>query len=120
FTYVQGSFPTAMPAGEPFDVVAALAILEHIPGQDQAAFAAGCANQMRFGGRLVITVPSSRVDDILRVLKTLRVVDGMHEEQHYGFDPAKAIAMFEQAGLVLERHSLFEIGLNHLLVFRKP
>ena len=120
FTYVQGSFPTAMPAGEPFDVVAALAVLEHIPERDQAAFAAGCAHQLRPGGRLVITVPSSRVDDILRVMKALRMVDGMHEEQHYGFDPGKAIAMFAHAGLVLERHSLFELGLNHLLVFRKP
>jgi 2-polyprenyl-3-methyl-5-hydroxy-6-metoxy-1,4-benzoquinol methylase len=120
FTYIQGSFPFGMPVGEPFDVVAALAVLEHVPENDQSAFAAGCGQHLRSGGRLVITVPSSRVDDILRVLKTLRVVDGMHEEQHHGFDPIKAIAMFEQAGLVLERHSRFELGLNHLLVFRRP
>jgi 2-polyprenyl-3-methyl-5-hydroxy-6-metoxy-1,4-benzoquinol methylase len=119
-TYVQGSFPGDMPRGEPFDVVAALAILEHIPQQDQAAFAAGCARELRSGGRLVVTVPSSRVDDLLRVLKSLRMVDGMHEEQHYGFEPTRAIAMFEQAGLVLERHARFELGLNHLLVFKKP
>ncbi len=120
FTYIQGAFPSAMPAGEPFDVVAALAVVEHIPQQEQSGFAAGCARQLKSGGRLVVTVPSSRVDDILRVMKTLRVVDGMHEEQHHGFDPREAIAMFEGAGLILERHSRFELGLNHLLVFRKP
>ena len=120
FRYLRGSFPADLPPGEPFDVAAALAIVEHVPIADQPAFASGCAQALRSGGRLVVTVPSSRVDDILRALKALRVVDGMHEEQHYGFDPNQAIAMFEAAGLKLERHSRFELGLNHLLVFRKP
>src|SRR5215472_11465446 len=91
FTYVQGSFPNAMPAAEPFDVVAALAVMEHVPAADQPGFAAGCARALKTGGRLVVTVPSSRVDGMLRVLKSLRLVDGMHEEQHYGFDPGRAI-----------------------------
>src|SRR5438874_720705 len=39
YRYVRGSFPSAMPPGEPFDVVAALAVVEHIPeaGVDPAA-----------------------------------------------------------------------------------
>jgi 2-polyprenyl-3-methyl-5-hydroxy-6-metoxy-1,4-benzoquinol methylase len=119
-TYVRGSFPADLPPTEPFDVVAALAILEHIPDPDQAAFAAGCARALKSGGRLVVTVPSARVDDILRMLKAARVVDGMRDEQHHHFDPAQAASLFERAGLVLERHSRFELGLNHLLVFRKP
>jgi 2-polyprenyl-3-methyl-5-hydroxy-6-metoxy-1,4-benzoquinol methylase len=120
YRYIQGPFPAAMPPGEAFDLVAALAVVEHIPDRDQAAFAAGCAQHLRSGGRLVVTVPSSRVDDILRVMKAARLLDGMRDEQHHGFDPRRAIAMFEQAGLVLERHTTFELGLNHLLVFRKP
>jgi 2-polyprenyl-3-methyl-5-hydroxy-6-metoxy-1,4-benzoquinol methylase len=120
YTYIHGSFPSAMPAGEQFDVVAALAVVEHIPEKDHQAFAAGCANRLRSGGRLVVTVPSARVDDMLRVMKTVHLVDGMRDEQHHGFDPRNAIAMFEGAGLVLEKHSLFELGFNHLLVFRKP
>ncbi len=120
FTYVQGSFPAAMPPAEPFDVVAALAVVEHIPDGELANFAAGCVAHMRPGGRLVITVPSPRVDDILRLLKRVRAVDGMHEEQHHRFDPRAAVSAFVGAGLALERHSRFELGLNHLLVFRKP
>jgi len=120
YRYVRGSFPSAMPPGDPFDVVAALAVVEHIPEADQAAFAAGCARELRSGGHLVVTVPSSRVDDLLHLMKAVRLVDGMRDDQHYGFDPRKAIAMFERAGLLLERHSRFELGLNHLLVFRKP
>ena len=95
-------------------------MVEHIPEADQAAFAAGCARELRSGGHLVVTVPSSRVDDLLHLMKAVRLVDGMRDDQHYGFDPRKAIAMFERAGLLLERHSRFELGLNHLLVFRKP
>jgi len=120
YRYIRGSFPSAMPPGEPFDVVAALAVLEHIPEVDQAGFAAGCARELRGGGHRVVTVPSSRVDDMLRVMKAIRLVDGMRDDQHYGFDPRKAVDMFERAGLVLERHSRFELGLNNLLVFRKP
>ena len=120
FNYIQGSFPNAMPTVEPFDVAAALAVVEHVPQQDQPAFATGCARFLKSGGRLVVTVPSSRVDDILKVLKAARLADGMRDEQHYGFEASRAISLFERAGLVLERHSTFELGLNHLLVFRKP
>jgi 2-polyprenyl-3-methyl-5-hydroxy-6-metoxy-1,4-benzoquinol methylase len=120
FQYIRGSFPGALPPGEPFDVVAALAVLEHIPQKDQFAFAAGCARALRSGGRLVLTVPSPRVDELLRVLKTLRIVDGMRDDQHYGFNPRQAISTFQQAGLVLERQSRFQLGLNNLFVFRKP
>lgn len=119
-TFVRGSFPGDMPDGEPFDVVAALAVVEHIPSPELPPFAAGCARRLRSGGRLVVTVPSSRVDDILRLLKAVHLVDGMHAEQHHGFDPRQAVTTFEKAGLRLERHSTFELGLNHLLVFRKP
>ena len=120
YRFVQGSFPTALPPSEPFDVVAALAVLEHIPQNEQSGFAAGCASALRSGGRLVLTVPSRRVDDVLSALRAVRLVDGMSLEQHHGFDPTDTAPLFERAGLVLERHSRFQLGLNNLFVFRKP
>src|SRR5260370_38380364 len=77
YRYVRGSFPTAMPPGEAFDVVAALAVVEHVPDQDQPAFAAGCAQHVRSGRRPGVRGPSSRVDAILRVMKAVRLLDGM-------------------------------------------
>jgi hypothetical protein len=75
---------------------------------------------MRGGARLVLTVPSRRVDDVLRVLQAVHLVDGMAVEQHWGFDPAQTVPLFTSAGLVLESHGRFQLGLNNLFVFRKP
>lgn len=120
YQYVRGTFPEALPPGEPYDLVTALAVVEHIREKDQPDFAAACMRALRAGGRVVVTVPSSRVDDLLKVLKAIRLVDGMADHQHYGFDPLHAIAAFEGAGFELERHSRFQLGLNNLFVFRKP
>jgi 2-polyprenyl-3-methyl-5-hydroxy-6-metoxy-1,4-benzoquinol methylase len=119
YRYVRGEFPAALPAGDHFEVVTALAVVEHIPEKQQAAFAAACFGVLRDGGRVVMTVPSARVDDLLKVLKAVRVVDGMADHQHYGFNPMHAVATFEEAGFKLERHSTFQLGLNNLFVFRK-
>jgi 2-polyprenyl-3-methyl-5-hydroxy-6-metoxy-1,4-benzoquinol methylase len=119
YQYVQGSFPRDLPPSEAFDLACGLAVVEHIPEQDLAAFAAACMQVLRRGGRLVLTVPSQRVDDVLRVLKAIRVLDGMRDDQHHGFEPTKAVAIFESAGFILERHARFQLGLNNLFVFRK-
>ena len=120
YRYVQGDFPAALPGGEQYDLVTALAVVEHIPERDQPAFAAACLKVLKDGGRLVMTVPSSRVDDLLRVLKAIRFVDGMADHQHYGFEPGHVPTTFKAAGFALERHSTFQLGLNNLFVFRKP
>jgi len=120
YRYVQGAFPVALPTDDQYDVVVALAVVEHIPEENQPDFAAACLRVLRDGGRVVMTVPSARVDDVLRVLKAIRVVDGMADHQHYGFNPLHAVATFEGAGFKLERHATFQLGLNNLFVFRKP
>src|SRR5258705_13535037 len=42
YQYVRGGFPSALPSGDQFDVVTALAVVEHIPEPEQPAFAAAC------------------------------------------------------------------------------
>lgn len=121
YRFVQGSFPASLPPEQDgFDVISALAVVEHVPESEQGGFAAACFAALRAGGRVVVTVPSARVDTLLHVLKAVRLADGMADSQHYGFDPRKAIGMFERAGFELERHSQFQLGLNNLFVFRKP
>lgn len=121
YAYVRGAFPAALPAERPqFDLISALAVVEHVPEPEQEGFAAACFECLRPGGRVVVTVPSPRVDTVLHLLKSVHMADGMADSQHYGFDPRKATGMFERAGFVLERHSHFQLGLNNLFVFRKP
>jgi SAM-dependent methyltransferase len=118
-TLVRGSFPDDLPDCAPFDVITMLAVLEHVPRDRQQAFASACAKYLRPGGRLVITVPSPRVDAILSVLKTLRLVDGMSLEEHYGFDPDATPSIFASHGFDAVERRRFQFGLNNLFVFRR-
>jgi 2-polyprenyl-3-methyl-5-hydroxy-6-metoxy-1,4-benzoquinol methylase len=119
FELVRGTFPEAPPAGEPFDVITLLAVLEHVPPDRQAALAAACAAHLKPLGRLVVTTPEPAVDRILDVLKLLHLIDGMSLEEHYGFEPARTPGIFVPQGLKLVRARAFQLGLNHLFVFRK-
>ncbi len=116
---VPGFFPENLPDSQPFDAITMLAVLEHIPQTGQAKLANDCFQYLIPGGRLIITVPSPFVDNILSVLKTLRIVDGMSLEEHYGFKPAGTRPIFENAQLRLIAHRRFQLGLNHLFVFEK-
>ena len=114
---VRGHFPDDVPAGPPFDAITLLAVLEHLDDGEQARLARGCADKLRPGGLLIVTVPAPIVDRILDVLMFLRLVDGMATEEHHGFDVARTPSVFGQAGLVCTVQRRFELGLNHLFVF---
>jgi SAM-dependent methyltransferase len=109
--------PVAFPA-ERFDAIVLLATLEHI--RDKAPLAREAKRLLSPGGRLIMTVPSPRVDDIVHTLVRLGLADGMSLEEHHGFKPADTQPIFCGAGLELEHHEAFQLGLNHLFVFRRP
>ena len=115
-----GKLPADFAGEEPFDVVTLLAVLEHIPEDDQPQVAVSCYRALKPGGRVVLTVPSPRVDAIEHVLLRLRLIDGMALEEHYGFDVRKVRPCFEKAGFRLLAHRRFQLGLNNLFVFEKP
>jgi 2-polyprenyl-3-methyl-5-hydroxy-6-metoxy-1,4-benzoquinol methylase len=100
-----------------FDCITMLAVLEHVP--DPAAMAARCAALLAPGGRIVITVPEAKVDHILAVLRTLRLIHGMSLEEHHGYDTAQTRPVFEGAGLRTMAARKFEFGLNNLFVFER-
>lgn len=116
---VRGSFPHEVPSGL-FDAVVALAVLEHVPMDEQSAFASACAASVRPGGMLIITVPSPVVDRMLHVLEALHLVEFGEVHQHYGYEPHRTIPTFEAVGFDAVVARRFQLGANNLFVFRLP
>ena len=118
---MKGAFPHDLPSQtDLFDAITLLAVLEHIPESEMAAFSKALGDKLAPGGFLVITVPGPAVDHILAALKTLRLIDGMSLEEHHGFKTEQTPAIFEAVGLSLVTHRRFQFGLNNLFVFKKP
>ncbi|MCL4708496.1 methyltransferase domain-containing protein [bacterium] len=116
---IAGRFPDDLPDARPFDAITMLAVWEHVPPALQSSMARHCAQFLKPGGNLIVTVPSPKVDHILRFLRALHLIDGMSLEQHYGFDPKILPQLLSGAGLTLFKSEKFQLGLNHLLVFKK-
>lgn len=119
YEVLPGYFPAACPPGATYDVITMLAVLEHIPADEQKTLGQHCLERLSPGGRVVITVPSPQVDLILDVLSKLRLIDGMQLHEHYGFKPEDTMKTFGVEGLRLLHHRTFQLGLNNLFVFEK-
>jgi 2-polyprenyl-3-methyl-5-hydroxy-6-metoxy-1,4-benzoquinol methylase len=117
YTLYPGTFPDAVPAGPRFDVITMLAVLEHIPPAQQLLLGEACYRRLNPDGRVVITVPSPRVDDILHVLMKLRLIDAMSAHEHYGFDVEQTEGLFTSPLFRTRVKRRFQLGLNNLFVF---
>ncbi len=118
YVLYPGHFPDALPPVK-CDVITMLAVLEHIPPDQQATLPQACHGMLNPGGRIVITVPSPRVDDILRLLTASRLVNGMSVDEHYGFDVESTLALFTAPLFRLVCRRGFQLGLNNLFVFER-
>jgi hypothetical protein len=96
-----------------------LAVLEHIPPDAQRDLAASCVSLLRQRGRIVCTVPSPKVDSLIHLGQRPRILEGMAEHEHYGFEPADTVRLFTESGLALRRARRFQLGLNNLFVFAR-
>jgi 2-polyprenyl-3-methyl-5-hydroxy-6-metoxy-1,4-benzoquinol methylase len=119
FEFVSGPFPDSLPVEDLFDVVAMLAVLEHVPEWQKSAWVEACRVRLVEGGVVVLTVPSPKVDAILAILRFFRLIDGMALEEHHGFDPDAVEPLFISSGFQLVLRKSFQLGLNNLFVFSK-
>ena len=100
-------------------MITMLAVLEHIPLAQQLHLADACWEVLKPGGRVVITVPSPQVDDVLHLLLRLRLIAGMNTHEHYGFKPADTLKVFSPPRYHVLKRARFQLGLNNLFVFEK-
>jgi SAM-dependent methyltransferase len=119
YTIEPGYFPAVRPSAGDWDAITILAVLEHIPTELQTGLASACHELLRPGGRLILTVPEPQVDQILALLRFLRVIDGMSLEEHHGFRSSDTLRIFGPPHFALLAHQRFQLGLNNLFVFEK-
>jgi len=112
-----GRFPDVLSAGELFDAIVMLAVVEHVSDDELGRWAAVIPKFLVPNGRLIITTPNPAVDRILEIGIRLRLLDGMEAQEHHGFDPRAVPAIFSVPGLDLEKSRRFELHLNNLFVF---
>lgn len=117
--FLHDRFPSDLLQGQTFDAITLLAVLEHIPEPQLEDVACGCRELLSDPGRVILTVPSPHVDQMLRLLKRFRLIEGMSLEEHHGFRADRTIPLFERHGFACWRHQRFQMGLNHLFVFVK-
>ena len=118
YSLLRGTFaPRSEFASASFDAAVMLATLEHM--NDVNGIAQECARILRPRGRVIITVPSLVVDQLLTVLIRTRFLDGMSIEQHHGLVPSQVPEAFIGSSFALLAHNRFQLGLNHLYVFEK-
>lgn len=116
-----GFFPKDAPDEEAtFDAITMLALLEHIPPDEQPPLAEACHRLLKPGGRLILTVPSPQVDGLLDAMERFGILNGMEAHQHYGFEPSDTVPLMEGAGFRLLVEKRFQFGLNNLYVFERP
>src|SRR5258705_111069 len=117
---IRGSFPQDLVDKGPYDVIALLAVFEHVHDEDRPAFVAACRALLRRGGRVVVTVPAPLVDRIVDVLRKLRLLHRMDIHAHHGYRPEQTPMYFADAGMRLVTHERFELRLNHLFEVELP
>lgn len=119
YTLFSGNFPDDLSKDKTFDCITMLAVLEHIPKEEQEQLKDDCYDFLNPKGRIIITVPSPFVDHILWVLSKLRLIDGMSLDEHYGFKVEDVPLLFNSEQFKLIKHKRFQLGLNNLFVFEK-
>ena len=114
-----GRLPDLVDGGRTFDAIVARAVVEHRSQDELPAWSEAVPALLAPGGRLVITTPSPAVDRLLDLLITLRLLDGMDTDAHHGFDPRDVRGVFQGGPMEVEVSARFQLGLNHLFVFRR-
>lgn len=116
---VRGRFPDDLRTTERFDVITMLAVFEHLDDGAQRRAATACAELLRRGGRVVLTVPEPVVDRIVHALARVGLLSGMALHEHHGFETRRTPERFGPAAFALEHRGKFQLGLNNLFVLRR-
>jgi hypothetical protein len=119
YTLYPGYFPQDFPVKKMYGSITLLAVMEHIPMEQLIQYPDLLSLYLNAKGRVIITVPSKKVDYILSVLLFFKLIHGMDLEHHQDFEREEIKTIFTRNGYTLIKEKRFELGLNILYVFEK-
>ncbi|WP_338409182.1 methyltransferase domain-containing protein [uncultured Flavobacterium sp.] len=119
YTLHPGYFPQDFEISKKYNAITLLAVLEHIPINQIATYPKLFSDLLYPKGRVIITIPTKKVDSILNVLLFFKLIHGMDLEHHQDFDREEVKTIFTKNGFDLIVEKRFELGLNILYVFEK-
>jgi 2-polyprenyl-3-methyl-5-hydroxy-6-metoxy-1,4-benzoquinol methylase len=113
-------FDSKVSEHERFDVIVALAVLEHL--DDPLGVLTRWSGMLNPGGRIVITTPHPSYEWVLTAGARLGLFDRHSLDEHEDLlDHARMRELAGQAGLELTRYRRFLLGANQLFVLgRRP
>ena len=117
----KGDITRPLPFEDSFlDQITCLAVIEHI--EDPRPILKECMRCLKKGGGLIITTPTRLGIHVHDMLRKVRLVQDVEEGEHQDFfmSKEKLSEWARQAGFAVETADTFELGLNLLLVARKP
>jgi 2-polyprenyl-3-methyl-5-hydroxy-6-metoxy-1,4-benzoquinol methylase len=116
-THPGYEFDNKVSEHERFDVIAALAVLEHVA--DPLDVLTRWSGMLNPGGRMVITTPHPSFEWVLAFGAKLGLFDRHALDEHDDLlDLARIQELVGAAGLELERYRRFLLGANQLFVLR--
>lgn len=100
-----------------FDTIVLAAVVEHLEKPVQTLME--LKEHLQDGGRMIITTPTSKANEILRMESKIKLFSKEWFEEHKElWNKSDFINISKKIGLKLEHYERFEFGLNQLVVYR--
>lgn len=103
-----------------FDKVVMLAVLEHLDIDKIAVLFQEFSRVLKPNGKLIMTTPTPFSKPLLELLASLRIINSAEIHDHKKYYSKKDIVQLAgTTNFVLEKYSLFQLGLNSKIILKK-
>lgn len=100
-------------------LIVAIAVLEHLSDCEILSFGTSIREISTQNARLIITMPHPFVDNLIKFLKRLRLLDGMDDDAHHELGIEIVIQLLKKTNWRMIYWKKFQFGLNNEIHFVK-
>lgn len=117
--FIKGKLNKKLPFSDSsFNVITMLAVFEHL-GKKREFAISEAYRLLKEEGIVILTIPDKFVDNILKLLTILKLIDGISIEEHDNYEVSETPEIFAKQGFMLKKWQKFQLGLNNLFIFEK-